>query len=291
MLQNTPVMAKIKKGIVHKILGELKTRAKNPEDYNKFWESFGIVLKEGLYEPMDERSEIADLCRFRTTAGDGWTDFATYIGRMKKGQDTIYYLTGSDAETLKVNPQLEGFTARGVEVLLLSDPIDEFWVQTFSEYRGHKIVSVMHPAADLAKIKADKQDTPALDKKSGEALTKRVNEILGDAVGSVQMTDRLTKSPMALITPEGQMSLNLERLMKAHGQQVAFNSQRILELNTHHPIIQKMAELTKKTETSDILTDAVWVLFNQALIAEGEPVRNPADFADRLERFVLTGLK
>ena len=265
-------LAKIKKGIVHKILGELKTRAKNPEDYNKFWESFGIVLKEGLYEPLDERQAIAELCRFRTTADKGWTDLATYIGRMKKGQEAIYYLTG-------------------VEVLLLSDPIDEFWVQTFSEYQGHKIVSVMHPGSDLAKIKADSPDTPALDQKTGEALAQKVKEILGDAVGTVQMTDRLTKSPMALITPEGQMSLNLERLMKAHGQTVAFSSQRILELNTHHPIIQKMAELSGKAKSSEVLTDGVWVLFNQALIAEGEPVQNPADFAARLERFVMNGLK
>ena len=291
MLQNTPEKKKKKKGIVHKILGELKTRAKNPEDYNKFWESFGIVLKEGLYEPLDERQAIAELCRFRTTADKGWTDLATYIGRMKKGQEAIYYLTGPDAETLKVNPQLEGFTARGVEVLLLSDPIDEFWVQTFSEYQGHKIVSVMHPGSDLAKIKADSPDTPALDQKTGEALAQKVKEILGDAVGTVQMTDRLTKSPMALITPEGQMSLNLERLMKAHGQTVAFSSQRILELNTHHPIIQKMAELSGKAKSSEVLTDGVWVLFNQALIAEGEPVQNPADFAARLERFVMNGLK
>ena len=292
MLQKTPVMAKIKKGIVHRVLGELKKRTEKPEDYNKFWDSFGIVLKEGLYEPIDERDEVADLCRFQTTAGNELVSFADYVARMKKSQENIYYLTGTDLETLKVNPQLEGFASRGVEVLLLTDPIDEFWVQTYSEYKGKKIVSVMHARDDIGKIKPiEKDDTPALDKKAGEALTKKVKEILGNAVGEVKLTDRLTKSPMALITPEGQMSLNLERLMKAHGQQTNFNSLRVLEINSKHPIIKRLSEIADKNEQQDLITDSIWVLFDEALIAEGEPIKNPALFSERLGRFILSGLK
>ncbi|MDY6408082.1 MAG: molecular chaperone HtpG [Pseudomonadota bacterium] len=291
MLQKTPVMAKIKKGIVHRVLSELKKRTEKTEDYNKFWDSFGIVLKEGLYEPIDERDEVADLCRFHTTAGQDLVGFADYVTRMPKEQENIYYLTGTDLETLRVNPQLEGFASRGIEVLLLTDPIDEFWVQTYSEYKGKKIVSVMHAREDVSKIKPAKEDTtPALDKKAGVALTKKIKEILGDMVGEVKLTDRLTKSPMALITPEGQMSLNLERLMKAHGQQTNFNSLRVLEINEKHPIIKRLSELSDQPGKGGLLADSIWVLFDEALISEGEPIKNPAAFSERLGRFILTGL-
>ena len=292
MLQKTPVMGKIKKGIVHRILGELKKRAEKPEDYKTFWDSFGIVFKEGLYEPIDERDEVAELCRFQSTNGTDLVSFADYVTRMKKGQENIYYLTGTDLETLKVNPQLEGFASRGIEVLLLTDPIDEFWVQTYSEYKGKKIVSVMHAKDDIQKIKIENTDkTPALDKKAGEVLTQKIKEILGDSVGEVKLTDRLTKSPMALITPEGQMSLNLERLMKAHGQQTNFNSQRVLEINDRHPVIKRLSELVEKPESSDVVSDSVHVLFDEALIAEGEPIKNPAAFTERLTRFIMNGLQ
>lgn len=292
MLQKTPVMSKIKKGIVHRILGELKKRAEKPEDYRTFWDSFGIVFKEGLYEPIDERAEVAELCRFHSTAGDGLVSFSEYINRMKPGQENIYYLTGTDLETLKVNPQLEGFAARGMEVLLLTDPIDEFWVQTFTEYKGKKIVSVMHARSDIDAVQAAQSDLgEPISKEAGDVLIKRFKEVLGDSVGDVRMTDRLTKSPMALITPEGQMSLNLERLMRAHGQATSFNSTRILELNPRHPIISRLSALADEANASEKVTDGIWVLFDQALIAAGEPIRNPADFSERLNRFIISGLR
>lgn len=289
MLQKTPVMDKIKKGIVKRILAELKKRSENKADYQKFWESFGIVFKEGLYEPADERNEVADLCRFNTTLSDELSSFADYIAAMKPNQENIYYLSGSDLATLKTNPQLEGFSARGVPVLLLTDPIDEFWVQTFTEYQGKKIVSVMHARPDLEKIKPESE--PAGDKlDKADELLKQVKEILGDKIQSVQLTDRLTKSPLALITPEGQMSLHLERLMKANGQQIAYHSERIAEINPRHPLIHRLAELISRKEAAEKVADAVWVLYDQALIAEGESISDPAAFADRLGRFVLSGL-
>ncbi len=291
MLQKTPVMAKIKKGIIHRILGELKKRSEKVEDYRTFWDSFGIVFKEGLYEPIDERDEVAELCRFQTTAGNDLVSFSEYVNRMKAGQENIYYLTGTDIDSLRVNPQLEGFAARGIEVLLLTDPIDEFWVQTFNEYKGKKIVSVMHARSDIDAVKPEgKEQGDSLDKKQADILIQRVKEVLGDRVGSVQMTDRLTKSPVALITPEGQMSLNLERLMKAHGQATAFDSTRILEMNQRHPIIRQLAEKVGLNDKSDVVADGIQVLFDQALIAAGEPIRDPAGFAERIERFLSVGL-
>ena len=291
MLQKTPVMQKIKKGIVKRILSELKKRAENKEDYQKFWESFGIVFKEGLYEPVDERDEIAELCRFYQTKDDSLISFADYVSSMKPEQENIYYLTGTNLEALKNNPQLEGFSARGINVLLLTDPIDEFWIQTYTEYQGKKIVSVMHAGADIEKIKPeDEPQENLLDKKKEDALLKRIKDVLKNDVKDVKVTDRLTKSPFALITPSGMMSLNLERLMKAHGQQIAMNSDRILEINPRHPVVHRLADMLDNNEADEKVTDAICVLFDQTLIAEGEPLKDPASFAKRLTAFVLNGL-
>lgn len=291
MLQKTPVMQKIKKGIVKRILNELKKRAEDRDDYKKFWESFGIVFKEGLYEPIDERKEVADLCRFNHTADENLISFDEYIAGMKEGQENIYYLTGTNIESLKNNPQLEGFAARGVNVLLLTDPIDEFWIQTYTEHNGKKIISVMHAGSDLEKIKLENEpNEQPIDKEKEKLLINRIKETLKESVKDVQVTDRLTKSPFALITPSGMMSLNLERLMKAHGQQIAMNSDRILEINPRHEVIHKLAEMLENKEMNDKVNDAILVLFDQTLIAEGEPLKDPAAFSKRLTNFVLSGL-
>lgn len=291
MLQRTPAMEKIRKGIVRRILTELKKRSEKADDYKTFWDSFGIVFKEGLYEPSEFRNEIAELCRFHSTRGDELTSFNDYVTRMKASQKHIYYLTGTDLATLRVNPQLEGFAAREIEVLLLTDPIDEFWVQTFYEYQGKKITSVMHAGDDLEKIKPQEDESgEALSKEKAEALIEKFKAVLGTEIGDVRTTDRLTKSPIALITPEGQMSMNLERLMRAHGQAVNFSSSRILEINPRHALIHKLADLVSQNKESDKVSDTIWVLFDQTLVSEGEPVKDPAQFARRLSNFILAGL-
>lgn len=291
MLQKTPVLGKIQRGIVRRIINELKKRAEDATDYNKFWDSFGIVFKEGLYEPSDNREDIADLCRFYSTNGTELTTFADYVSRMKSGQQHIYYLTGTDLATLRTNPQLEGFIARDIEVLLLTDPIDEFWVQTYTDYKGKKIVSVMHAAEDLDKIKpVHKETEKALKKSETDKLIKKMKEILSGTVSDIRTTDRLTKSPIALITPAGQMSMNLERLMRAHGQQINFASERVLEINPRHPLIHKLASLLDNENMADQLSDSIWVLYDQTLVAEGEPVKDPAKFAERLARLMMRGL-
>ena len=291
MLQKTPVMQKIKKGIVKRVLTELKKRVENKEDYQKFWESFGIVFKEGLYEPVDEREEIAALCRFNQTQNDSLISFDEYISSMKPEQENIYYLTGTDLNALKNNPQLEGFAARGINVLLLTDPIDEFWIQTYTEHHGKKIVSVMHAGADIEKIKIENEpDQASIDKSKETLLLKKIKDVLKDSVKDVRATDRLTKSPFALITPAGVMSLNLERLMKAHGQQIAVNSDRILEINPRHDVIHKLADMVTNETANSKVDDAILLLYDQTLIAEGEPLKDPAAFSKRLTEFVLAGL-
>ena len=280
MLQKTPVMAKIKQGLTAKILAALKKRAEKPEEYQTFWKAFGIVLKEGLYEPSANRDEVAELCRFYSTKDEELTTFADYVVRMKKGQENIYYLTGSDLATLRQNPQLEGFAARGIEVLLLTDPIDEFWTNTFPDYKGKKFVAVQQAGAELEKIEKVKNDAEALSKDKLEKLIEKMKKILGDEVKEIQSTDRLTKSPMSLITGAGQMTFNMERLMRAHGQQTAYASDRILQINPYHPLIHKMAEM-------DDPTDYVLVLFDQTLVIEGEPVKDPARWTEKLTALLL----
>ncbi len=280
MLQQTPVMTKIKQGLTTKVLNALKKRTENAEEYRLFWENFGIVLKEGLYEPSAARDEVMELCRFYSTAGDTLTTFADYISRMKPEQEYVYYLTGSDLATLRQNPQLEGFAARGLEVLLLTDPIDEFWTNTLPEYKGKKLKSVQQAGAELEKIKPEEATGEALAPEKMEALIKKVKDVLGDEVKEVKATQRLTKSPMALVTGEGQMTFNMERLMRAHGQQTAFASDKILQLNPRHPLIHKMADMENPA-------DYIWVLFNQTLVIEGEAVKDPAAWTEKLTALLM----
>ena len=290
MLQQTPVLTKIKTGLTRRILSELKKRAEKSDEYNAFWNQFGIVFKEGLYEPNNQQTEIADLCRFHTLNQPGLVSFEEYVKKMPKEQEYIYYITGSDLETLRHNPQLEGFTARGLDVLLLTDPIDEFWTQTFTEFKGKKIVSVMHAGAELNKIKpAIEKDSAALSSEQEAALIKKMKDVLESQV-DIQATDRLTKSAVALITPAGQMSMHLERLMHAHGQQTNFNSQRILQINPKHPLILKLADLMSNASLSEQFKDTVLMLFDGALLAEGEPIKNPAAYTERLNKILLNGL-
>ena len=282
MLQQTPILTKIRQGLATKILNALKKRAEKPEEYNTFWKSFGIVLKEGLYEPSAGRDEVAGLCRFYSTNSAELTTLKDYISRMKKEQKNIYYLTGSNLETLRSSPQLEGLTARGIEVLLLTDPIDEFWTNTYPEFDGHKFIPVQQAGAELEKIKPADTKGDALAKDKADMLLQRMKSVLGDAVKEVKTTDRLTDSAVALTTGAGQMSLHLERLMRAHGQKTAFDSSRILEVNPRHPLIHKLADMI-----GDSADDAIHLLYDQALLAEGEALPDPAAFNKRLITLML----
>ena len=282
MLQQTPVLVKIRQGLTTKILNALKKRAEKPEEYNTFWKSFGIVLKEGLYEPSAGRDEVAELCRFYSTNGTELTSLKDYISRMKKEQKNIYYLTGSNLEALRSSPQLEGLTARGIEVLLLTDPIDEFWTNTYPEYQGHQFIPVQQAGGELEKIKPVETKGEALAKEKTDTLLQRIKSVLGNAVKEVKLTDRLTDSAVALTAGAGQMSLHLERLMRAHGQKTAFESTRILEVNPRHPLIHKLAEMT-----GDDADNTIHLLYDQALLAEGETLPDPAAFNKRLVALMM----
>ena len=287
MLQTDPKLAKIKTQVTKKVLSELKKKAnKAPEAYAEFWRNFGAVLKEGLVEDPSLRDRILEISRFASTGGDGLISLSAYIERMKQGQETIFYITGEDAAKLRQSPHLEGFKARNVEVLLLSDHVDEFWLQHITEFEGTPLKSITRGAADLDKIKV--KDTPDEEKTEEADLSKLITAIkdeLGELVKDVRPSKRLTGSPVCLIADEGDMDVNLERLLKRHGQ-LQEGMPRVLELNPKHPIITNLAERANNG-ADDLFKDAAHVLLDQARIVEGETPPDTAAFARRMGSVML----
>lgn len=287
MLQQSALLAKIKQGTVSRILKELKKRTKDYEDYIKFWKSFGIAFKEGIYEDFSNREEVASLSLFASTfADEKLTSLDEYISRAKPEQKAIYYVTGDDVPTLRNNPQLEAFKENGIEVLLLTDPIDEFWTQTLTTYKTFAIKHISKADVDLG----IKRNQPKALEGDLQKLTDIMSKMFEKEVGKVAVTEKLTTSPAALNVEDGQMSIHLERLMRNHQQQTSFASTRILEINPYHPLIIKLSELTVDEANKPQIADIARLVLDQAKIAEGEPVSDPAFFALKFSEYILKGM-
>ena len=287
MLQHSPLLEKIKHGTVSRILKELKKRTKDYDDYMKFWSNFGIVLKEGIYEDFGNREEIAGLSYFKTTKSDDkLTTLDEYIARVKEGQKAIYFITGDDAKILRNNPQLEAFAEKDVEVLLLTDPIDEFWPQVLPNYKGFAVKHITQAETDMGW----KRDEAKADDGSMQKLVELMSEMFKNELGKVITTEKLTKSPVSLTVENGQMSLHLERLMRNHQQQTAFASTRILELNPYHPLIIKLADMAMEEANRAKIEEVAKLLLDQAKIAEGEAVGDPSFFSEKMSYYILQAL-
>ncbi|MBQ9271591.1 MAG: molecular chaperone HtpG [Alphaproteobacteria bacterium] len=286
MLQQNALIGKIKNGTVGRILKELKTRSENYDDYMKFWKIFGIAFKEGIYEDVANRETVASLSRFYSTNDiERLTSLDEYISRVQEGQTNIYYITGDDVPTLRNNPQLEAFKAKGIEVLLLVDPIDEFWVQVLTNYKGYPIKHISQADVDLKM----ERDTPRADEGSLKKLTDFMAELFKDEVGKVVPTEKLTSSPVSLTVESGQMSIHLERLMRNHQQQTAFASSRILEVNPYHPLIIKLADSMFDESQKQTVEEVSRLLLDQAKIAEGEAISDSSFFSEKLSDYILRG--
>lgn len=297
MLQHNPVLAKIRSGLTKRILGDIAKEARNPERsevYNDFLENFGAVLKEGLYEDKDHQLMILKLLRFHTTrtiAEDGKPiDLETYVSRMRPGQDTIVTITGPSREALINSPQLEGFKARGIEVLLLTDAVDDFWLAQVENYDGKAFQSATRGLTDLDKVEkvesAEVEPPPANLAKLIEALKAS----FGEDVRDVRASKRLTSSAVCLVAGDSDIDINLERLLRAH-QQVPAGLKRVLEINPSHALIRQLAELAEKPDHSEDVKEMGWLLLDQARILEGEPLPDPIAFSSRMARFLGLGLK
>ncbi|MGY9055294.1 MAG: molecular chaperone HtpG [Alphaproteobacteria bacterium] len=284
MLQNNPVLRQIRNGLTRRVLNELTSKAdKEPEAYAEFWQNFGGVVKEGLYEDQGNREALLKIARFRTTKSDGWVSLAEYVGRMVENQTAIYTIAGDDIEALKRSPQLEGFAAKGVEVLLLTDPVDEFWSSTVGDFDGKPFKSATRAGADLASIKAaDAPDEPEAEPEGAIGnLIAAFKMSLGDAVKDVRVSDRLTDSACCLVSDENDMDLHLERMMRQHGQKME-RAPRILELNPRHGLIKRLSESLDGPDAAARGEDYAWLLLDQARIIEGEPLPDPVAFAKRM---------
>ncbi|MEZ5669825.1 MAG: molecular chaperone HtpG [Alphaproteobacteria bacterium] len=297
MLQHNPVLAKIRSGLVKRVLAELTRKAEaDPAAYRRFWENFGPVLKEGIYEDAGQRDEILKLTRFATTRTEadkaGPVSLDEYVARMVPEQKAIYYATGESAEALARSPSLEGFRARGIEVLLLTDPVDEFWTQSVDKYGDKPLAAAARSGADLDAIAptAQKEKKAETDRPAEiDRLIAAFKAALGDAVADVRRSNRLTDSPVCLVPDENAMNMHLERLLKQHGQLDSL-SKRVLELNPDHAIVGRLNAMASDDTKAQDVAQAAHLLLDQARILEGETVPDPVAFAERLNRFVTRGL-
>src|SRR3954447_25832491 len=285
MIQESPLLAAIKKGVTSRVLSDLEKLAQNdPEAYTKVWDTFGSVLKEGLYEDFERREALLGLARFKTTAsGVGWRSLKDYGGALRENQTAIYYVTGSDLTRLETSPQLEGFRARGVEVLLLPDPVDSFWVTAGVEYEGKPFKSVTQGAADLALIPVVEPKAES-DAQTPEAVTRfiaAVKATLGEQVSDVRASERLTESAVCLVAPESGLDRQLERILARAGQ-LGSAAKPILELNPQHELIVALANLGE--DGHELRDDAAHLLLDEAKILDGELPANPRAFSQRLAR-------
>jgi molecular chaperone HtpG len=287
ILQESKDVETIRKGCVNKVLGLLEDLADNQkEKYTGFWTEFGRVLKEGVGEDWANKERIAKLLRFASTHADTEEQsvgLADYVARMKEGQEKIYYITADSFAAAKNSPHLEIFRKKGLEVLLLSDRVDEWVSSNLTGFDSKPLASVAKGDLDLGKL-AD-EDKKEQEKEVGEhkELVEKIGKSLGDQVKQVRVTFRLTSSPACLVADEHGMSANLERMLKAAGQKVP-GSKPILEINPHHPLVQRL-----KYETDQVsFGDWSHLLFDQALLAEGGQLDDPASFVKRLNELMLS---
>lgn len=287
ILQDSRDVEAIKNGSVKKVLSLLEDIAENkPEDYSKFWGEFGRVLKEGPGEDFANKDKIAGLLRFASTHADSDTQnvsFKDYISRMKPEQEVIYYITADTFAAAKNSPHLEIFRKKGIEVLLMSDKVDEWFLGSLTEFEGKKLQSIAKGDLDLGKLEdeADKEAQKQVEENAKD-LVERIKTALGDTVKEVKVTHRLTDSPACLVAGEHDLSGNLARILKAAGQQ-APDSKPILEVNPAHRLVEKL-----KAETDEAkFADYAHVLFDQALLAEGGQLEDPASFVKRMNSLIL----
>lgn len=291
MIQESRLLASMRKGLTNRVLADLAKLAENEaEAYVKIWENFGVVLKEGLYDDHERREQLLKLARFHsTTSGEGWRGLADYVAAMKEGQKAIFFMAGDDRARLEASPQLEGFKARGIEALLLTDPVDSFWVTTAPEFDGKPFKSVTQGAAELSDIPLlDNAAKPDVEISSEIAtFLAFVKTALGDAVSDVKASDRLTESAVCLVAPEQGPDRQFERLLNAAGR-LDKAAKPVLEINPRHERIAALAKLGKEKQA--FKEDVAHLLYDEARVLDGDKPVNAKIFSERLARIMARGL-
>jgi len=287
MLQNNPIIEKIKKGITNKILNEIITFAKKDNvKFLDFWKNFGAVIKEGLYEFNDHHEKILNLLRFENSINNNSISLDSYVENMAKDQKEIYYFANTDKEHIKNSPQLEVFIDKKIPVLFMTDAVDEFWLQNIGKYKELEFKSITKGKVDLSKIGEGKgkdkgKDSKKIDNKINE-LTALLKNELKDKISDVIISDRLTKSPVLLVAEESGMDINMEKLMKMHNQKTP-NSKKILEINANHPMIVKISENINNFDHKKVSQ----IILDQANILDGNTLSNPTGYMENLTELFI----
>ena len=286
MLQNNPVIDKIKKGITNKVLNEISTLAK--KDNNKFldfWKNFGAVIKEGLYEFNDHHEKILTLLRFENSMNKEFMSLDKYVESMVKDQKEIYYFANTDKDHIQNSPQLEAFTDKKVPVLFMTDAVDEFWLQNIGKYKDYDFKSISKGKVDLSKVGENKETK----KDSYKKINNNINNLavllkkeLKESISDVIISNRLTKSPVLLVAEESGMDINMEKLMKMHNQKTP-DSKKILEINAEHPMIVKISENLSSFDHKKISQ----VILDQANILDGNVLSNPTGYMESLTELFI----
>ena len=284
MLQQNPAVTKIRKSIIRKTVSELKKRMdKDKDDFDKFWANFGRVIKEGLYEDSENREKIIEICRFHSSKENTYINLSDYVENMIEGQDQIYYLSAETLTKAEISPHLEGFKSKGLDVLLLTDPIDEFWIPIMSEYGGKKFVSITRGTADLDKFESqEKKEKKKVASTKFEKLIEKIAGYLGDGVAKVRLSKTLTSSPSCLVADEDGMDVQMEKMMMSHNPDFK-GSPRVLEINPDHKLVKSLNSMIKKGDSS-IAEDVSVLLFDQAQILEGNTPQDLTSFSQRMTR-------
>ena len=296
MLQNNPAVAKISKSLVGKILRELKKIAdKDKVKYTQFWNEFGQVLKEGLYEDLERKDTLLELARFSNNENDDLISLEEYVNAMDKNQKDIYYIAADTKSQALSSPHLEGFKSKGIKVLVMADPIDQFWLSMAGQFKEKNFISITQGEIDLDNIKSDKKDEKNKDTKTDDVDKKFTNLIahlkasLGQNVKDIRLTSKLTDSPACLVADKGDMDVAMENLMKQRDPNYQ-GAPRILEINPDHALVEKMNKLISDKKHNNLVDDAGTLLFEQARMMEGKLPSDPAKFSKIMNNFLVKGV-
>ena len=298
-LQHNLVIEKIKKSVIKKVLSELKKKASEDEEsYVKFWNNFGAVVKEGLCDSHEFKDKILEISRFYTSKSpDKLISIAEYLDHAKPGQDKIYYLTGESIEKIKSSPQLEGFIKNDIEVLLLTDAVDDFWVTVTNIYKEKEFQSITRTDVDLTKIGENKIDKDEEEVKKDEPikdnqlnlLKERFKQVLGDKIKDIRISKKLSQSAVCLGVDANSMDIRMERYLMEQKQILSVSS-KVLEINPDHDIIKSLDNDLNNDNKKQQIDSIIKTLFDQACIIEGEPISDSKDFSVRLNDLIKKGL-